>query len=941
MRRANIILPLIILTSIIFFLNLIEGTKAEEPTWQYTFSEGVRSVDISASGEFVGVSSQNEWIYGFDDEGNKDWEKYITFDVYSVAISSNGYYMATGGEQKAINFYRYDGFKKWDRSVDGRVYSVSISEDGSYIAAGTGSYDFVYLYAANGTRMWNHSVGGVVRSVDISSDGEYITAGSTDNKIYLFANNGTKLWEYNIGNVVQSVSISADGNYIVAGSQDNRVYLFSNNGSQLWNYSANDTVGTVAISKDGNFIVAGSVDDNIYFFNSTISTPSWSHTTGDNVARVAISEKGEYIVAGSYDNNVYMLSNAGKIFLNYTTGDTVRSVAISIDGNYVAAGSYDNNVYFFEIDMTPSIELLSPGDGSIVSTSDIRLTWNGTDIHDKDDLTYDVYLDTYNNPSTLIADDISDEFLNVAGLDGGQLYKWKVIANSSHLYKVSDIWSFTTNEPPSIDLTSPHLGNRTLATEIQLTWNGSDVDDDVLSYDIYIGTTPDLENPITEDVLQEHYNLSGLIEGETYYWMVVVKDEAIEVASTVWNFTVNTPPTIKLVNPLNSSVVSTTSPQLTWNGDDDDGDPLIFHLFLDLKAEPTTNLVEDTSDEYYTAQSLSSGQTYYWKVAVSDGYSTIQTNVWSFTINIPPTAMIDELSSSIFLHGELVHFNGSGSDPDGTVVAYEWKSDLDGALSTSASFTDHPSVGNHTISFRVMDDDGLWSDWVTLSLNVLEPGAEPPGATITSISPNPAKQGATVTFSGIGSHPVWNITQYAWISDRQGLLSQEATFTTDSLIVGTHNITFKVIDETGEVSQLQNRTLVIQSADGDDDDDDDEGFPMLIIIGVVVVLVVAIIGGVMVMKRSGSSGTTPHPPNHGAGPPSQTQYARSPPPSTPEPRSSEAPSSIQEQQLPQAPAPEAVTIQCPSCQARMQIPKLGKLQQIKCQSCGMEGELEV
>jgi len=44
---------------------------------------------------------------------------------------------------------------------------------------------------------------------------------------------------------------------------------------------------------------------------------------------------------------------------------------------------------------------------------------------------------------------------------------------------------------------------------------------------------------------------------------------------------------------------------------------------------------------------------------------------------------------------------------------------------------------------------------------------------------------------------------------------------------------------------------------------------------------------------------------------------------------------------PDSSAPASVMIECPICQDRMAIPKLGKLQQIKCESCGQKGELKV
>ncbi|HJL53010.1 MAG TPA: PQQ-binding-like beta-propeller repeat protein, partial [Arenicellales bacterium] len=60
-------------------------------------------------------------------------------------------------------------------------------------------------------------------------------------------------------------------------------------------------------------------------------------------------------------------------------------------------------------------------------------------------------------------------------------------------------------------------------------------------------------------------------------------------------------------------------------------------------------------------------------------------------------------------------------DIDGDVVAFEWTSDIDGLLSTSKSFdSDTLSVGAHTISFRVQDDDGSWSDYAYQNLMILE-----------------------------------------------------------------------------------------------------------------------------------------------------------------------------------------------------------------------------
>ena len=34
-------------------------------------------------------------------------------------------------------------------------------------------------------------------------------------------------------------------------------------------------------------------------------------------------------------------------------------------------------------------------------------------------------------------------------------------------------------------------------------------------------------------------------------------------------------------------------------------------------------------------------------------------------------------------------------------------------------------------------------------------------------------------------------------------------------------------------------------------------------------------------------------------------------------------------------------IECPGCNAQMKVPKLGKMQTVTCDSCGLSGEIEV
>jgi len=92
-----------------------------------------------------------------------------------------------------------------------------------------------------------------------------------------------------------------------------------------------------------------------------------------------------------------------------------------------------------------------------------------------------------------------------------------------------------------------------------------------------------------------------------------------------------------------------------------------------------------------------------------------------------------------------------------------------------------------------------------------------PTAHIDSISPNPATQGQTITFSGHGEDSDGSIKGYKWRSSKNGQLSTQASFSTSSLSVGTHTIFFKVKDNDEDWSTEDTQTLEIEPSGGQED----------------------------------------------------------------------------------------------------------------------------
>jgi len=260
-----------------------------------------------------------------------------------------------------------------------------------------------------------------------------------------------------------------------------------------------------------------------------------------------------------------------------------------------------------------------------------------------------------------------------------------------------------------------------------------------------------------------------------------------------------------------SATIDTISPSPANEGDtvsflghgfDPDGTVAGYLWRSSLDGNLSTNASFNTS-------SLSVGtHTIYFQVQAENGNWT-EEEYRTLKVNSFPNATIDSISPSPANEGEVVTFDGNGTDPDGTVVAYRWRSSLDGNLSTNATFTTSSlSPGVHTLYFSVQDNDGAWSPWVntTFIVNL------PPTAVIDSVSPPAVTEGEPVLLNGSGGDPDGTVVGHRWRSSLvAGNLSTNATFTTSDLPPGNHTLYFAVQDDLGFWSQEMNVSLHINA----------------------------------------------------------------------------------------------------------------------------------
>lgn len=113
-------------------------------------------------------------------------------------------------------------------------------------------------------------------------------------------------------------------------------------------------------------------------------------------------------------------------------------------------------------------------------------------------------------------------------------FSWDVISKSSQSANTaqSATWKFynsglgVSSHPPfPADLLTPGLTQSVTnqGNAINLTWSGSDADNDIAGYDVYFGTA--VSPPLLKSGVPDMFlNNVSVASGYTYYWKIVTKD---------------------------------------------------------------------------------------------------------------------------------------------------------------------------------------------------------------------------------------------------------------------------------------------------------------------------------------------------------------------------------------------------------------------------------
>src|SRR3989344_4486027 len=90
------------------------------------------------------------------------------------------------------------------------------------------------------------------------------------------------------------------------------------------------------------------------------------------------------------------------------------------------------------------------------------------------------------------------------------------------------------NNAPTIQLISPSDDAVDVGISVTLTWDGNDVDNDELTYDVYLDDSP---YGSCQDISVENCDLTSLLYGTNYDWYVIADDGQNQTQSENWSFT--------------------------------------------------------------------------------------------------------------------------------------------------------------------------------------------------------------------------------------------------------------------------------------------------------------------------------------------------------------------------------------------------------------------
>jgi len=280
--------------------------------------------------------------------------------------------------------------------------------------------------------------------------------------------------------------------------------------------------------------------------------------------------------------------------------------------------------------------------------------------------------------------------------DGQFMVRVTVTDNDGNLGKDSVLVAVTRGSYPSADPGGPYK----VKINVPLTLNGSATDSDgrVVSYKWDFDGDGTYDSSDTTGRATHTYAVQG-----TYRATLRTTDDDANVDTTSVPVVVtNLRPSASAGGPYRVKI--NVPVELYGSGSDADGHVVSYEW--DFDGDGTYDWSDSTGGASHT---YSNAGTYAARLRVTDDDGNTDSGTFQVTVtNLPPVA-IPGGPYTVIPNVPLM-LNGSGTDPDGRIVGYEWDLDDDGVYEWSSQTGEathaYTTPGTHLARLRVTDDDG-------------------------------------------------------------------------------------------------------------------------------------------------------------------------------------------------------------------------------------------
>ena len=722
-----------------------------------------------------------------------------------------------GSKNKYIYLMHHDGSNvagwpvKLGASPASTVLFSDIDNDGQLeLIVGAEGYVYALNPDASIVPGWPKASGSVwakPAAFDLDGDGmQEIVAASSNGNVYAWNHDGSELWTKYVGEVYMSAPLitnidqDAEPEIIVA-TKAGDIYALNHDGSVLagWPVQTGSLIwysspSTADIDGDGDVeIVIGSGSKKVLAFHHDGSAVagwprpvSYSVTSQPNLYDIDGNGLPE-VVVGCDDGNVYAWNGEGSLLRGWPKMTVPyrwirgKPAIDDIDNDGVLeliVGSYANKLYSWDMNVlsNPPIAIIgSPSNGSVITAgTPVIFISSSTD--------EDGYINSYDWTSDKDGAIGNSQSPSVI-LSSGEHNITLTVVDNDGLMATTSVYLIANSKPTAIINDPVDNSVYPLSSLISFESGSSDIDGTIVSYewisdkDGIIGTTASF--------------VSSILSSGLHNVTLTVVDDNSASDSAITNFKVNVPPTSTINTPLPDSVYPLNSPISFESGSSDsDGTVTSYKWVSDKDGVIGTNASFESS-------TLSSGL-HNVTLTVVDDNSASDSSITNFKVNVPPTSTINTpLPDSVYLVGSPISFDSGSSDSDGTIVSYEWISDKDGIIGTTASFVSSTlSSGLHNVTLTIIDDNSASDSLITdFKVNI------PPVVSITSpVNGAVFGQTDTASFRCSASDEDGYIASYEWQSDIDGLISSTDNFDMSTLSTGIHHINLTVLDEYGAIA---------------------------------------------------------------------------------------------------------------------------------------------